>query len=59
MLKMVLRTSTESMFAMTSYDKQDNSFPYPLVGSLVGTIVSLAGVWIISALFAFGPVVGA
>jgi len=59
MLKMVLRTSTESMFAMTSYDKQDNSFPYPLVGGLVGTIVSLAGVWIISALFSFGPVVGA
>jgi hypothetical protein len=58
MLKVVLRTSTERMFAMTSYDKQDNSFPYPLVGGL-GTIVSLAGVWIISALFAFGPVVGA
>jgi hypothetical protein len=58
-LKMVLRTSTERMFAMTSYDKQDNSFPYPLVGGLVGTIVSLAGVWIFSALFAFGPVVGA
>jgi hypothetical protein len=59
MLKMVLRTSTERMFAMTSYDTQDSSFPYPLVGSLVGTIVSLAGVWIISALFSFAPVVGA
>ena len=44
---------------MTSYDTQDSSFPYPLVGSLVGTIVSLAGVWIISALFSFAPVVGA
>ena len=58
-LKVVLRTSTQRMFAMTSYDKQDNSFPYPLVGGLVGTIVSLAGVWIFSALFAFAPVVGA
>ena len=57
-LKMVLRTSTERMFAMTSSDIQDNSFPYPLVGGLVGTIVSLAGVWIISTLISFAPVVG-
>jgi hypothetical protein len=58
MLKMVLRTSTQRMFAMTSYDTDNNSFPYGLVYSLVGTIVSLAGVWIFTTL-AFAPVVGA
>ena len=43
---------------MTSYDTDNNSFPYGLVYSLVGTIVSLAGVWIFTTL-AFAPVVGA
>ncbi|HWM30974.1 MAG TPA: hypothetical protein VNO69_04660 [Methyloceanibacter sp.] len=36
----------------------DNSFPYVLVSSLAGALVSLAAVWISTAA-AFGPMVGA
>ena len=36
----------------------DNSFPYVLVCSTFGTIVSLASVWIVTAM-SFAPVLGA
>ena len=36
----------------------DDSFPYVLVSSTLATLVSLAAVWISSAL-AFAPVIGA
>jgi hypothetical protein len=39
-------------------DKIDDSFPYVLVSSLLGALVSLAAVWV-SALTSFAPVVGA
>jgi hypothetical protein len=37
-------------------DKIDNSFPYVLVSSLLGAVVSLAAVWV-SATTTFGPMV--
>jgi hypothetical protein len=44
--------------AMTYTDKIDNSFPYLLVSSLAGALVSLAGVWG-WAVTTLGPVTGA
>ncbi len=42
---------------MTKFStKQDNSFPYVLVCSTLGTLVSLASVWIMTA-HAFAPMV--
>jgi hypothetical protein len=43
--------------AMTHTDKIDNSFPYVLVSSLSATLVSLAAVWIWTAM-TLGPVIG-
>jgi hypothetical protein len=37
---------------------EDRSFPYALIYSMFGTIVSLASVWIVSAQ-SFAPVLGA
>lgn len=56
MLKMVLSDRTQRLSAMTS--STDNSFPYVLVCSTLGTIVSLASVWLATAL-SFAPVIGA
>ena len=56
MLKMVLSDRTQRISAMTS--STDNSFPYVLVCSTLGTIVSLASVWLATAL-SFAPVIGA
>ncbi len=39
-------------------DNIDNSFPYVLVSSLLGALVSLAAVWM-SATATFGPMAGA
>jgi hypothetical protein len=39
-------------------DKIDHSFPYVLVSSLLGTLVSLAAVWL-SAATTFASMVGA
>ena len=39
-------------------EKIDGSFPYVLVSSLLGTIVSLAAVWVWAAT-TLGPVTGA
>ena len=45
--------------AMTRFSTpQDRSFPYVLVCSTLGTIISLAAVWIMTAA-SFAPVVGA
>jgi hypothetical protein len=44
--------------ALTYTDKIDNSFPYMLVSSLSGALVSLASVWV-WAVTTFGPVAGA
>jgi hypothetical protein len=46
------------MNTVTHTDAFDNSFPYVLVSSLLGALVSLAAVWI-SAAATFGPMVGA
>ena len=48
------------MNTLTTYDadKVDDSFPYVLVSSLLGALVSLAAVWV-SAVTNFGPMVGA
>jgi hypothetical protein len=46
------------MNTVTHTDDFDNSFPYVLVSSLLGALVSLAVVWI-SAAATFGPMVGA
>jgi hypothetical protein len=43
---------------MTSSDIDNNSFPYVLLCSTIGTIVSPAAVWISTAV-AYAPVVGA
>lgn len=43
---------------MPSPDKSNMSFPYVLVCSTFGTIVSLAAVWIATAL-QFAPTMGA
>jgi hypothetical protein len=56
MLKMVLSSEIGGP-AMTKFStKQDNSFPYVLVYSTLGTLVSLASVWIMTA-HAFAPMV--
>jgi hypothetical protein len=39
-------------------DKIDDSFPYVLVSSLLGALVSLGAVWASTAT-AFGPMIGA
>jgi hypothetical protein len=53
-LKNVLeRRNSKRIFGMT-----DNSFPYVLICSTFGTVVSLASVWIATAQ-SFAPVVGA
>jgi len=39
-------------------DPNDNRFPYVLLCSILGTIVSLASVWL-ETCHAFAPVVGA
>jgi hypothetical protein len=39
-------------------EKIDESFPYVLVSSLLGALVSLGAIWI-SAVSTFGPMVGA
>lgn len=48
------------MDTLTTYDADnvDDSFPYVLVSSLLGALVSLAAVWA-SAVTNFGPTVGA
>jgi hypothetical protein len=48
------------MNTFTTYeaDKADESFPYVLVSSLLGALVSLAAVWA-SAVTNFGPMLGA
>jgi hypothetical protein len=55
MLKMVLGNSIlRSMMT----DPNDNRFPYVLLCSTLGTIISLASVWL-ETYHAFAPVVGA
>jgi hypothetical protein len=49
-----MTASTET----ASSHSADNSFPYALLYSTFGTILSLAAVWIISAQ-SFAPVLGA
>jgi len=56
MLKIVLSNRTQRTTVMTI--STDNSFPYVLVCSTLGTIVSLASVWFTTAL-SFAPMVGA
>ena len=46
------------MNTVTHTDDFDNSFPYVLVSSLLGALVSLAAVWM-SATATFGPMAGA
>jgi hypothetical protein len=41
-----------------STDNQDRSFPYVLVCSLFGTVVSLASVWLATAI-AYAPMITA
>jgi hypothetical protein len=47
------------MNTLTTYeaDQVDDSFPYVLVSSLLGALVSLAAIWV-SAVNNFGPLVG-
>jgi len=54
--KMVLSGASREELDMTSFT--DNSFPYVLICSTFGTIVSLASVWIVTAQ-SFAPVLGA
>ena len=54
--KTVLSGASREELDMTSFT--DNSFPYVLVCSTFGTIVSLASVWIVTAQ-SFAPVLGA
>jgi hypothetical protein len=49
-----MQASTET----ASFHSADNSFPYALIYSTFGTILSLASVWIVSAQ-SFAPVLGA
>ena len=37
----------------------DNSFPYALLSSTVGAVVSLASVWILTAQSVVSPLIGA
>ena len=46
------------MTTRPAFFSEDPSFPYVLMCSTLGTIVSLAGVWIITAV-SFAPVAGA
>jgi hypothetical protein len=48
------------MDTLTTYDADnvDDSFPYVLLSSLLGALVSLVAVWA-SAVTNFGPMVGA
>ena len=55
-LKRVLSGASREELEMTS--TTDNSFPYVLICSTFGTIVSLASVWIVTAQ-SFAPVLGA
>ena len=55
-LKGVLSGASREELDMTSFT--DNSFPYVLICSTFGTIVSLASVWIVTAQ-SFAPVLGA
>ena len=55
-LKRDLGGASREELEMTS--TTDNSFPYVLVCSTFGTIVSLASVWIVTAQ-SFAPVLGA
>ena len=41
-----------------STDNQDRSFPYVLVCSVFGTVVSLASVWLATAI-SYAPMIGA
>ena len=54
--KTVLSGASREDLEMTSFT--DNSFPYVLVCSMFGTIVSLASVWI-ATVQSFAPVLGA
>ena len=56
MLKMVLSSEIGGPAMSKFSTKQDNSFPYVLVYSTLGTLVSLASVWIMTA-HAFAPMV--
>jgi hypothetical protein len=55
-LKGVLSSASKEDFDMTSFT--DTSFPYVIVCSTFGTIISLASVWI-ATVHSFGPVLGA
>jgi len=55
-LKTVLSGASREELDMTSFT--DNSFPYVLICSTFGTIVSLASVWIVTVQ-SFAPVLGA
>jgi hypothetical protein len=58
MLKMVLSSEFGGP-AMTQFStQQDLSFPYVLVCSTLGTLVSLASVWIFAAM-SLAPTMGA
>jgi hypothetical protein len=54
-LEMVLSGASKEELEMTN---TDTSFPYVLICSTFGTIVSLASVWIVTAQ-SFSPVLGA
>jgi hypothetical protein len=54
--KMVLSGASREELKMTS--SNDKSFPYVLICSTFGTIVSLASVWLATAQ-SFTPVIGA
>jgi len=54
--KTVLSGASREELDMTSFT--DNSFPYVLICSTFGTIVSLASVWIVTVQ-SFAPVLGA
>jgi len=58
-LKMILSRRCEEDNPMThSTDNQDRSFPYVLVCSMFGTIVSLASVWLATAI-SYAPMISA
>ncbi len=59
-LKMVLSEAAKRMTKMNSSATytSDLSFPYVLICSTLGTVVSLASVWLSTAA-AFSPVIGA
>jgi hypothetical protein len=55
-LKGILSSGSREDLDMTSFT--DNSFPYVLICSTFGTVISLASVWIATAQ-SFTPVLGA